>query len=101
VARIGYNDLVEKLSPRRLRSASVQLGALTALALTLTGCNQVGDDDDCDGRPNNPPRNRSFATAEPEPFRTVDARFGDTDRQPHSVVPTEGGFGTHLASCGG
>lgn len=78
----------------------MHLGALTALALTLTGCNQVGDDDDCDSRSNNPPRNRSLATAEPDPLRTVDSRFGSTEQQPRSVVPTEGGFGTYVASCG-
>nr|WP_174531325.1 hypothetical protein [Micromonospora maritima] len=33
---------------RRLRSATVQLGALTALALALTGCNNGYDDDDDD-----------------------------------------------------
>nr|WP_128138678.1 hypothetical protein [Micromonospora provocatoris] len=33
---------------RRLRSASVQLGALTALALALSGCNNGYDDDDDD-----------------------------------------------------
>ncbi|MFC6015181.1 hypothetical protein ACFP2T_03100 [Plantactinospora solaniradicis] len=91
---------MEKLSRRRLRSASVHLGALTALALTLTGCNQVGDDDDCDSR-STKPKNRSLATANPAPVGVVEARIGGGGVEPVAAVPTESGFGTHLASCGG
>ncbi|MEE6259400.1 hypothetical protein [Plantactinospora sonchi] len=87
---------METVSRRRLRSASVQLGALTALALTLTACNQVGDDDDdCDRKTR--PRSLSSAT----PLATVEARFERPGAEPTSVVPSQGGFGTHLASCGG
>lgn len=101
VAPIRYNDLVETVSRRRLRSTSVQLGALTALALTLTACNQVGDDDDDCDRSNRP---RSLNSANPLP--TVQARLErpGTERPgtvPTAAVPDQGGFGTHLASCGG
>jgi hypothetical protein len=75
----------------------VHLGALTALALTLTGCNQVGDDDDCDSRSST--RTGSLATAAPVP--TVRARFNQPGPEPTAAVPSRGGFGTHLASCGG
>lgn len=78
----------------------MHLGALTALALTLTGCNQVGDDDDCDSRSNNP-KNRSLATATPAPPRVAEARVGGGGAEPVAAVPTQSGFGTHLASCGG
>ena len=79
----------------------MHLGALTALALTLTGCNQVGDDDDCDSRSNNP-KNRSLATATPAPLGVAEARVGGGGGgEPVAAVPTQSGFGTHLASCGG
>lgn len=80
----------------------MHLGALTALALTLSGCNQVGDDDDCDSRTNKP-KNRSLATATPTPVGAVEARVGPGGGgvEPVAAVPTQSGFGTHLASCGG
>jgi len=104
VAAIGYNDLVNTVSRRRLRSASVQLGALTALALTLTACNQVDDDDDCDSRSGQDSRSLAIATPTPSatatPTQGVQARFNQTDPKP-SAVPSQGGFGTYQASCGG
>ncbi|MEO3742696.1 hypothetical protein [Plantactinospora sp. B5E13] len=87
---------METVSRRRLRSTSVQLGALTALALTLTACNQVGDDDDDCDRSTRP---RSLSSANPVP--TVQARLGRPGTEPTAAVPDQGGFGTHLASCGG
>ncbi|WP_203857942.1 hypothetical protein [Plantactinospora mayteni] len=82
----------------------MQLGALTALAVTLSGCNQVGDDDDCDSRKSTP-RPRSLALAAYAPA-TVPATVavGTTAGSTTSVadvLPERGGFGTHLASCGG
>ncbi|MDG4791616.1 hypothetical protein O7626_37945 [Micromonospora sp. WMMD1102] len=97
---------MEKVSRRRLRSASVQLGALTALAVTLSGCNQVGDDDDCDSRPSTP-RPRSLALAEYAPAAHVPAAYASAESGGRpaggaaEVLPERGGFGTHLASCGG
>ncbi|MBF9130506.1 hypothetical protein I0C86_16280 [Plantactinospora sp. S1510] len=80
----------------------MHLGALTALALTLTGCNQVGDDDDCDSR-STKPKNRSLASADPASAGVVEARVGGGGGgvEPVAAVPTQSGFGTHLASCGG
>ncbi|MEQ4300924.1 hypothetical protein ABNF97_05935 [Plantactinospora sp. B6F1] len=91
---------MEKLSRRRLRSASVQLGALTALAVTLSGCNQVGDDDDCDSR-RSTPRPRSLALAAYAPATVPDGPTAGSSTGGADVLPERGGFGTHLASCGG
>ncbi|MDW5328698.1 hypothetical protein [Plantactinospora sp. KLBMP9567] len=102
MARIGYNDLVEKVSRRRLRSASVQLGALTALAVTLSGCNQVGDDDDCDSRPSTPrPRSLALAAYAPATVPAATTAGSTAGSTAPDVLPERGGFGTHLASCGG
>ncbi|MFD0969769.1 hypothetical protein [Plantactinospora endophytica] len=111
---------MEKVSRRRLRSASVQLGALTALAVTLSGCNQVGDDD-CDSR-SSTPRPRSLALAAYAPAVAGTGSAGATTAGATTagvtttgastttgggptgaadVLPEQGGFGTHLASCGG
>jgi hypothetical protein len=93
---------------RRLRSASVQLGALTALALTLTACNNVGDDDD-DGycgrgaQPQPTIKERLTATAPlvPASIGLVPAALGADRPDPALTPPSTGGFGTHLARCGG
>jgi hypothetical protein len=93
---------VEIASRRRLRSTSVQLGALTALALTLSGCNLGGDDDDDCALGGGDGGDRVVAVAMRGPD---DPAAGSANRQrsPESsaVVPERGGFGTHLASCGG
>ncbi|MGC4803926.1 hypothetical protein [Micromonospora sp. DT233] len=92
---------MEKRPRRRLRSATVQLGALTALALALTGCNTSSsdddDDDDCAMGPADGVTTVALAARTPAtavPLRTE-------PRPAASIVPARGGFGTHLASCGG
>jgi hypothetical protein len=112
VASIGYNDHVDRSSRRRLRSASVQLGTVTALALVLSGCNTTSDDDDdCALGPPDGSVVVSMAFTAPAtslmPGRTSAARTVGTsaplggDRLPGAALPEQGGFGTHLASCGG
>lgn len=98
VAPIGYNDAVERNPRRRLRSASVQLGALTALALALSGCNLTSDDDDddCALGPEGGGDTVALAMRVPAPS----AERTGSDPAP-AAVPERGGFGTHLASCGG
>ncbi|WP_255292777.1 hypothetical protein [Micromonospora sp. WMMA1996] len=84
---------------RRLRSATVQLGALTVLALALTGCNNGYDDDDDDcalGPAGGGGDTVAVALRVPAP---ATAARGDT--APAAALPDRGGFGTHLASCGG
>ncbi|WP_308042555.1 hypothetical protein [Micromonospora sp. PLK6-60] len=88
---------MERHPRRRLRSATVQLGALTALALALSGCNLTDDDDDCALGPSGGGGGDTVALALPAPA-AVAAR---TASEPVAAVPARGGFGTHLASCGG
>ncbi|MFU8875564.1 hypothetical protein [Micromonospora sp. SL4-19] len=79
---------------RRLRSATVQLGALTALALALSGCNLTDDDDDCAlGPAGGGGGTVTQALRVSAPAAARDA--------PAPALPARGGFGTHLASCGG
>ncbi|MFF3864486.1 hypothetical protein [Micromonospora sp. NPDC001898] len=92
---------MEERPRRRLRSATVQLGALTALALTLSGCNMSSDDDDdcalgpVDG-------GTTVALAMNVPAAASAATAARTEPGPvTAAVPERGGFGTHLASCGG
>ncbi|MEV4480982.1 hypothetical protein AB0K04_15140 [Micromonospora coxensis] len=92
---------VERHPRRRLRSASVQLGALTALALALSGCNMSSDDDD-DDCALGPVGGGGDTVALAMRVPTVTAGAGRTEpRPPSTAVPERGGFGTHLASCGG
>ncbi|MEV1143800.1 hypothetical protein [Micromonospora sp. NPDC049799] len=85
---------------RRLRSASVQLGALTALALALSGCNMTSDDDDddCALGPVGGGGTVALALREPVPAAVG---VGADDRSAEAALPDRGGFGTHLAACGG
>jgi hypothetical protein len=100
VAVIGYNVHVEPRPRRRLRSATVQLGALTALALALSGCNMTSDDDDDDDCALGPAGGGdTVALAQRVPAVTT-----GTAAEPRPVaaaLPERGGFGTHLASCCG
>lgn len=103
VASIGYNDAVDRHPRRRLRSASVQLGALTALALALSGCNMTSDDDDdddddCALGPTG--GGDTVALAMRVPAVTTGTGAGEP-RPVAAALPERGGFGTHLASCGG
>ncbi|WP_245716447.1 hypothetical protein [Micromonospora humi] len=85
---------------RRLRSATVQLGALTALALALSGCNNGYDDDDDDcalGPAGGGGDTVAVALRVPAP---VTAARGDA-APAAAALPERGGFGSHLASCGG
>ncbi|MET8084997.1 hypothetical protein [Micromonospora sp. NPDC005237] len=98
LASIDYNDAVDQRPRRRLRSASVQLGALTALALALSGCNMTSDDDDddCALGPVGGGDTVALAMRVPAPVA------GRTAGEPTTAaLPERGGFGTHLASCGG
>ncbi|MEV1071817.1 hypothetical protein [Micromonospora parva] len=84
---------------RRLRSASVQLGALTALALALSGCNMTSDDDDDDDCALGPVGGgETVALA----MRVSDPAASRIAPEPATTaLPERGGFGTHLAACGG
>ncbi|MEU9507680.1 hypothetical protein AB0D32_15530 [Micromonospora sp. NPDC048170] len=88
---------MEQRPRRRLRSASVQLGALTVLALTISGCNTTSDDDDdCALGPVGGGGTVAVALQAPA------AAIGRTAPEPTTAaVPDRGGFGTHLAACGG
>ncbi|MCL7458794.1 hypothetical protein [Micromonospora echinofusca] len=89
---------MEQRPRRRLRSASVQLGALTVLALTLSGCNMTSDDDDDDCALGPVGGGETVALALRAPVVTT----GRAAPEPAAAaVPDRGGFGTHLASCGG
>lgn len=77
----------------------MQLGALTALALALSGCNNgYDDDDDCALGPAGGGGDTVAVTLRvPAPVtaaRDIAAPVG-------AALPERGGFGTHLASCGG
>lgn len=90
---------MERRPRRRLRSATVQLGALTALALALSGCNTGYDDDDDDcalGPAGGGGDTVALALRLPAP-----AAARDTAEPLAAALPERGGFGTHLASCGG
>lgn len=99
MASIGYNDHVDQRPRRRLRSATVQLGAMTALALALSGCNMTSDDDDDDCALGPVGGGDTVALALRVPDATAAGR-GAPQPVP-AAVPERGGFGTHLASCGG
>ncbi|WP_233604367.1 hypothetical protein [Micromonospora sp. HM5-17] len=78
----------------------------------------MDDDDDCDSRSGQETRSLATVTATPlatatplvtatptplatpTPTRGVQAGFNRTDPEP-SAVPSQGGFGTYQASCGG
>ncbi|MDG4768171.1 hypothetical protein O7632_29390 [Solwaraspora sp. WMMD406] len=94
---------MDRISPRRLRSASVQLGALTALALTLSGCNMVSDDDCDDDRSMGAGGAGGTVVAMAVSGPAVSTRTGTDQGERHvpAMLPDRGGFGTHLASCGG
>ncbi|WP_232290137.1 hypothetical protein [Micromonospora sp. ATCC 39149] len=95
---------MEQRPRRRLRSATVQLGALTALALALSGCNTSSadddDDDDCALGPVGGGTTVALAMHVPATAATTDAARAGS-RPVAAAVPERGGFGTHLASCGG
>ncbi|MBQ1026930.1 hypothetical protein [Micromonospora sp. C95] len=78
----------------------MQLGAITALALALSGCNMTSDDDDddCALGPAGGGETVALALRVPAPA----AETGRAAPEPvGAAVPERGGFGTHLASCGG
>ncbi|WBB55238.1 hypothetical protein [Verrucosispora sp. WMMD573] len=102
MAFIGYNHVVEQRPRRRLRSASVQLGAITALALALSGCNMTSDDDDDDCALGPTGGGETVALALRVPAPAAETSIGRVAPEPvGAAVPDRGGFGTHLASCGG
>ncbi|MEU3453953.1 hypothetical protein ABZ671_10155 [Micromonospora sp. NPDC006766] len=84
---------------RRLRSATVHLGALTALALTLSGCNN--DDDDCGRRPAGGGGGGGGDKVAQALRVSGPPVAPDTPTPVAATLPDRGGFGTHLASCGG
>lgn len=76
----------------------MQLGALTALALALSGCNMTSDDDDDDCALGPVGGGGTVALA----MRVSDPVAERTAGEPTTAaLPERGGFGTHLASCGG
>ncbi len=85
----------------------MQLGALTALALTISGCNMSSgddDDDDCALGPVGGGTTVALAMHVPATgtaVTTTDAGRADSRAGAAAAVPERGGFGTHLASCGG
>ncbi|MER7893619.1 hypothetical protein AB0C04_19390 [Micromonospora sp. NPDC048909] len=90
---------MERHPRRRLRSASVQLGALTALALALSGCNLTSDDDDDDDCALGPGGGGDTVALA---MRVAGPSTARSAPEPAAAaVPDRGGFGTHLASCGG
>ncbi|WP_245718614.1 hypothetical protein [Micromonospora rhizosphaerae] len=89
---------MERRPRRRLRSATVQLGALTALALALSGCNMTDDDDDDCALGPAGGGGDSVALALRVPAPAADRAAPEPVA---AAVPERGGFGTHLASCGG
>ncbi|WP_433387977.1 hypothetical protein [Micromonospora sp. KLBMP9576] len=89
---------MEQRPRRRLRSASVQLGALTVLALALSGCNTTSDDDDDDCALGPVGGGETVALAWQSPTATT---WRTTGEPTAAAVPDRGGFGTHLAACGG
>ena len=78
----------------------MQLGALTALALALSGCNMTSDDDDCDALgPTG--GGDTVALAMRIPAAGAEPAGRGAPEPVGAAVPDRGGFGTHLASCGG
>lgn len=80
----------------------MQLGALTALALALSGCNMTSDDDDDDCAMGPIGGGDTVALAMRIPAPAAETAAGRVTPEPvGSAVPERGGFGSHLASCGG
>ncbi|GIJ75784.1 hypothetical protein SAMN05443287_103590 [Micromonospora phaseoli] len=80
----------------------MQLGALTALALALSGCNMTSDDDDDDCALGPTGGGDTVALAMRTPaLATGTATYRGAPEPVGATVPERGGFGTHLASCGG
>ncbi|RKN39161.1 hypothetical protein D7223_29810 [Micromonospora endolithica] len=80
----------------------MQLGALTALALALSGCNMSSDDDDDDDCALGPVGGGgTVALALREPATAAVPVATGADRSADAALPERGGFGTHLAACGG
>lgn len=76
----------------------MQIGALAALALALSGCNMTNDDDDDDCALGPVGGGGTVALALRQPV-VVSGRSAPAPVA--AAVPERGGFGTHLASCGG
>jgi hypothetical protein len=88
---------------RRLRSATVKLGAVAVLALSLTACDVVADDDDDDDDDycSLGTGDRVVAVA-PLHVAVVSERVAVPTAPDAEALPARGGFGTHLAyGCGG
>ncbi|MEV6691792.1 hypothetical protein AB0M35_10045 [Micromonospora sp. NPDC051196] len=80
----------------------MQLGALTALALALSGCNMTSDDDDDDCAMGPGGGGDTVAMALRTPPSAPEMGVGRLVSEPvASAVPERGGFGSHQASCGG
>ncbi|NLU77179.1 hypothetical protein HCA58_01975 [Micromonospora sp. HNM0581] len=79
----------------------MQLGAITALALALSGCDMTSDDDDddCALGPTGGGETVSLALRVPPTAGNSVGRAAPTPVG--AAVPERSGFGTHLASCGG
>jgi hypothetical protein len=90
----------EQLPGLRLRSPGVIVGGVLLLVVGAA-CASGGGDDDCDTLG---PRPRVFA-AGGSGLRVADVGVAEVqsraDNTLAAAVPARGGFGTHLASCGG
>lgn len=75
------------------RSSAVKLGITAALAATLLACGLGDDDDDCDDDDESLRQIRIVHTS------SVRADLPQTHVS--GALPASGGFGTHLADCGG
>jgi hypothetical protein len=73
------------------RSSAVKLGITAALAATLLACG-LGDDDDCDDDDDSLRQIRIVHTSSVRK---------DIPVHVSGALPASGGFGTHLADCGG
>jgi len=76
-----------------LRSPKVVVGGVLLFVLaTACACGVMGDDDDCD----------SLGTTDPVfAAGSSGVRLAPPAQTQHAALPASGGFGTHLASCGG
>lgn len=90
----------EQLPRLRLRSPGVIVGGVLLLVVGAA-CASGGEDDDCDGLG---PRPAVFAAGN-SGLRVTEVDIADVEsmagRSAPAAVPARGGFGTHLASCGG
>lgn len=77
-----------------LRSPAVIIGGVLALVATTACVCGLGDDDDDDDCGLGTPGTAVFAAG-------TSLRMAEPPAASAELIPASGGFGTHLASCGG